>query len=424
MEPLSISASLTALLGLSASVIKYVRSIKGASSERQCLLRELSHLRGILSTLQEHADDISEGDDDAQWASTARCLSANDGPIKQFRELLEMLLTKLETTGRTKKIIGAIAWPFVRDEVNQILESLERFKTYFALSLEQDHIALSKCIRKEVSDIRGLLVDLQSSTERDDKRSRAKEFLAILEWLSPISVWTQWQDIFSRRHDQTGSWFWSTPECQQWQSIRGKILYCPGIPGAGKTVMSSSVVDHLRNTEPKTTAVICHFCSYKDSNSQDLCGTIGSIIRQLLQGQDKAPKAVEDAYEASKTNGLRLTIDGMATLIAELLPWYTRVFIVVDGLDEIGELSRIKPYYNYLFERFVSYGVNIMFTSRPILGIQQLVRFDYRLEIRATHDNIQDYLNSRMKEMHGCLRKKQELQERAVNEISKAADGM
>ena len=52
-DPLSISASIIAILQLSGTVITYLSAVKGASKDRQRLLIEVSAVRGLLSSLKD-----------------------------------------------------------------------------------------------------------------------------------------------------------------------------------------------------------------------------------------------------------------------------------------------------------------------------------------------------------------------------------
>jgi hypothetical protein len=52
MDPLSITASVTALLGLIGQIVSYAKLIKDAPKERAKILREASSLNGLLATLE------------------------------------------------------------------------------------------------------------------------------------------------------------------------------------------------------------------------------------------------------------------------------------------------------------------------------------------------------------------------------------
>ena len=63
-----------------------------------------------------------------------------------------------------------------------------------------------------------------------------QEDRAILKWLNPGFSISQ-EDVLSRRHPGTGSWLLEHETFKAWVKHTGSILWCPGIPGAGKTVL-------------------------------------------------------------------------------------------------------------------------------------------------------------------------------------------
>jgi len=134
MDPLSVTASITALFQLSATVIKYLSNVKNASGDIQKLMVELSSIKGLLSTLQ---DLVQPGE---KWLATVQSLNMPNGPLEQFRSALERLDEKLEPVVGLNKAKKVLAWPFQKGEVKDILFTIERQKMAFILALQNDHL--------------------------------------------------------------------------------------------------------------------------------------------------------------------------------------------------------------------------------------------------------------------------------------------
>jgi AAA+ superfamily predicted ATPase len=75
--------------------------------------------------------------------------------------------------------------------------------------------------------------------KRQDNRERHAEHQAILEWLTPIDYAPQQNDFISKLQKGTGQWLLNSNEFRQWVINRNQILFCPGMPGAGKTMLAS-----------------------------------------------------------------------------------------------------------------------------------------------------------------------------------------
>ena len=137
MDPLSISASISAVLQLTGTVIQYLNSVKGAPKDRQKLLSELCNVSSMLYVLEDQASQEKQGD---AWSSTLLSLNGPNGPIKQFKTSLERLEKKLRPVEGLRKIVNAIAWPFQKEEITEIINAIERQKTLFILALQNDHM--------------------------------------------------------------------------------------------------------------------------------------------------------------------------------------------------------------------------------------------------------------------------------------------
>jgi DNA replication protein DnaC len=80
---------------------------------------------------------------------------------------------------------------------------------------------------------------------RQDNQERRQEHQAIIDCLTPIDYAPQQSDFISRRQEGTGQWLLDSNEFQEWLNQSKQTLLCTGIPGAGKTVITSVVVDYL-----------------------------------------------------------------------------------------------------------------------------------------------------------------------------------
>lgn len=135
MDPLSVSASVTAVLQLAATVIKYLNSVRGADSERRRLLSEIFSINSILITLQDQEEKEAQDDTIHQMFKTLR---SSNGPLEQLTNILECLKSKLVPIKGSCSVVGPIIWPFKRSEIKDLLEAIERQKTLFTLARQND----------------------------------------------------------------------------------------------------------------------------------------------------------------------------------------------------------------------------------------------------------------------------------------------
>ena len=137
MDPLSVSASIIAVLQLTGTVIQYLNTVTGALKDRQRILLELCNVSDTLYILEEQAGQAQQGD---IWSSTLLSLNKPNGPIEHFKTALERLETKLAPARGLRKVGKAIAWPFQQEEIKEILNITERQMTLFNLARQNDHM--------------------------------------------------------------------------------------------------------------------------------------------------------------------------------------------------------------------------------------------------------------------------------------------
>ena len=133
MDPLSVSAGIIAVLQLSSTVFGYLKDATEATGDRKRLLDEVTSLHFLLFPL---VDQMKEAEGDDTWSASLRSLKTPGGPLEQFRVELQRVASKLERVAGVKKFGKAITWPFQKEEVKEILSTIERQKSLFILALE------------------------------------------------------------------------------------------------------------------------------------------------------------------------------------------------------------------------------------------------------------------------------------------------
>ena len=137
MDPLSGTASIIAVLQLSAKVLGYLNDVEDASKDRAKCAVEASNVHNLLVNLRFR---LEEGGADATWYTAIRALGVENGPLDQFKQALEALQTKITDGGRLKNAGEALVWKFKKDEIASILDRIERLKTLVEIALQMDHL--------------------------------------------------------------------------------------------------------------------------------------------------------------------------------------------------------------------------------------------------------------------------------------------
>lgn len=137
-DPLSVSASLIAVIQLTRAVGSYLCKVRNATEESRRLLLEVTAISGLVYQLKYLADDVASG---ADWANITQSLLLPDGPLDQLKGALERLNSKLDTATRSRAS-HALRWPFNRSEVHESLDLISRLKVLFVLALQNDQMSV------------------------------------------------------------------------------------------------------------------------------------------------------------------------------------------------------------------------------------------------------------------------------------------
>jgi hypothetical protein len=204
-------------------------------------------------------------------------------------------------------------------------------------------------------------------------------------------------------------------------------LFCPGIPGAGKTILTSIVIDNLskRYHGDITIGIAYVYCNFRLQDEQKIEDLLANLLKQLAQGQSTLPVSVKDLYNQHKDRQTRPLLDEISRALLSVAAMYSRVFIIVDALDEAQpSISCRTRFLSELSNLQTNCAVNIFATSRFIPEITEKFDLAMSLEIRATKEDVKRYLESHIGDLPSFVLEIQLLQEEIKTGISEAVHGM
>jgi hypothetical protein len=264
--------------------------------------------------------------------------------------------------------------------------------------------------------------------ERQDNRESREEHQAILKWLTPIDYASQQSDFISRRQAGTGQWFLKSAEFQAWLGTSKKTLFCPGIPGAGKTILTSIVVEELnmRFQNDGSVGIAYLYYNFGRQHEQRLEDVLTSLLKQFVQEQPSVAQSVKTLYERHKDKRTRPSLDEITRALYNATSHYSRAFILVDALDECQANDGIRSrFLSDIFRLQAQCGVNLFATSRFIPEIQKEFEGSINLEIRASDEDVLRYVNGRMPLLlRSRISKYMDLQNTIRKKMLEAVDGM
>ncbi|KAF4119675.1 Ankyrin repeat [Geosmithia morbida] len=427
MDPLSIATSAVAIMSLCKKTIEYLQRVKQSSKECNRLKAEIRSAAAVLETFTEVVQDAEL--EKGEWTITVRSIGSQEGPLQLLQDSLEALQRKLisatPSSGSVSRLGKSLMWPFKSGEFRDTITVIDRQKSLLLLALENDHFALSKEIRENTRTILvgmdGVKENLQQMTERND----AKDRLAVINWIPAADYGSQQCDFISRRQKGTGEWLLTSHEFRAWKKGDQGALFCPGMPGVGKTMLSSIVVDHLRHDfqHHASVAIACVYFNSKRHHEQTPTNFLFSVLKQLLQSLPSIPDAVGEFYDRNKGRTPQMSTEATMKLLHSAIAEIPRVFIIVDALDEVSE-THTTNMLSALSQLRTDTGVSVFATSRFIPKIERAFEGAPTMEIRASDSDVLRYLDENLSILPTFVSRNSALQEEIKNTIIRAIDGM
>jgi hypothetical protein len=168
------------------------------------------------------------------------------------------------------------------------------------------------------------------------EQEQKEERQIIIDWLSPINYASQQSDFIARRQEGTGQWLLDSTEFQHWLNHSQRVLFCPGMPGAGKTMIASIVIDHLyaKYQTDSSVGITYLFCNFRRQDEQKPVHLLASLLKRLLQERPTLPNSVKIFYERHNTDQTRPSFGEISTELRSIIASFSTTFIVIDALDE------------------------------------------------------------------------------------------
>jgi len=194
-------------------------------------------------------------------------------------------------------------------------------------------------------------------------------------------------------------------------------------------MLTSIVVDdgHRRYSTEEAIVFAYFHCSYSKrgpQGSQKTNDLLLSLLKQLARSYLSSPAAVRVSCKAYYPKLTRPSRKELVEALPSVATSSSKTFVMLHALDELSDgcRSQVLP---ALFEMWAETNMNILVTSRPILGVEEEFRecpSHDSLEFYATDEDVKAYLKSRICELK--VSASNSLRDEIVEGTRKALKGM
>jgi Cdc6-like AAA superfamily ATPase len=209
-----------------------------------------------------------------------------------------------------------------------------------------------------------------------------------------------------------------------WRSGDIRTLFCPGIPGAGKTIIASIVIQCIWSAQhDRESGVAFLYCNYERQNEQTTEVLLAILLRQLAEHHPSIPDPVKLLHTSHTEKRTRPSLQETYDTLCDVAKSYKRLFLVVDALDECLDDTR-KTLLLQLKNLQRTTGSLLMATSRHLDTLEQEFKGVAQIKIQADAGDVDSYLDGQRATLPECVKVDSTLWQIVKDRIVGTVDGM
>ena len=256
-----------------------------------------------------------------------------------------------------------------------------------------------------------------------------QEELEILNWLTEIDYGPQHSDFLRKWQPGTGQWFLESTKYRNWWGSSQQTLFCPGIPGAGKTTLVAAVIQDLtaRFSNDPSVGIAYVYCTFRQERHQRAEDMMSSLLKQLSQNFSGQPlsASVHSLYKTHGEKKTRPSLSELSEALGSVVEMYSKTFIIIDALDECQVIDESRSLFlSEILSLVDKTATNFLATSRPIPEIERMFDGYASQRVSASADDIRSYLDCHMNRLPAFVHDRPELKEEIKTSIIDVVDGM
>ena len=361
MAEIGVATSVISLIQISKHIIlackDYYKTAKGANKAIVEVITIVTDLKSTLDTIEFLLDTDCDTED-----PRLPLLKSLDASFKACRTALEEVATqlgiKLDTDLKPDNVKVSFqkkaTWPWREKDVNKILQTIEKYKTTFILALNGDTLKVILAIQDNVQTM--------VIGEKHNK---------ILEWLKlSIEPSTNHNAARKKHEPTTGDWLLESELFTAWTKATNASLWLHGLPGAGKTILCSTIIEHVKSlcTNDSVNRYAYFYFDFSDTQKQSVTGMLRSIVAQL--SVPELPTEVEELYKKCNHGHQQPDQENLITTLISLLKNLHPTYLIMDALDECSERKVLLKVIRRIIQTQSTH-VNVLVTSREEQDIKE-----------------------------------------------------
>jgi hypothetical protein len=260
-----------------------------------------------------------------------------------------------------------------------------------------------KRLRKEIRESSEDTVSTSMIHAKSRTRSQEAWLGEICSWLLAPDPSTNYIKAHKQRQAETGLWLLEDAKFASWKESAASQLWLYGIPGCGKTILSSTVIDHLlQHCHDNARMVTAYFYfDFNDVQKQDPELMLRSLLCQLVQRSVTIPRGIDALFSACDNGQRQPPLAALLEVTPQAIQQFTHTYVVLDALDECTQRQELMDVLKTVAGWQLD-NLHLIMTSRKERDIESSLKSYVReedticLQTDVVDKDIQRYIQQRL----------------------------
>ncbi|RYP67098.1 hypothetical protein DL771_007423 [Monosporascus sp. 5C6A] len=234
---------------------------------------------------------------------------------------------------------------------------------------------------------------------KDNLTNQTRHF--VLDWLQSTNPSAKHNASFQNHEPETSQWIHKAPEWQAWLSTdpSANFLWLHGIPGCGKTVLASYLIEQVKEFcgSHKDMEYTFYYCT---QNTQD---ETEPFLRWVVSRLCRRSSFVPEPLIAAHNERCEPPIKDLLEFLRIVLHKFNRVFIILDAVDESKNRESLLRVLRALSQ---FQNVRLLATSRNYYDIETTLA-DISMSVSMSNLLVDQDIRLAVRSKLGCNKKLQ-----------------
>ncbi|KAL4936205.1 hypothetical protein BDV06DRAFT_233640 [Aspergillus oleicola] len=196
----------------------------------------------------------------------------------------------------------------------------------------------------QLTEHRQFVLEEQERYRRSKEDERRRKRIAVRDWLNAANTADDQEKYTEERskYPETGKWIFHDTIMRSWRdstNMSTPLMWLTGIPGAGKSILGSLLVEELRRSYPG--CIVFFYCKHGDEERNSFIAVTRSLLGQLLTHNKALLPLLYTSVTESELSSLK-SLSVAQSLLSVALRSLPRVFVILDGIDECAPVESRK----------------------------------------------------------------------------------